>query len=161
MVYKLVLPVDSSGYTVNDGIPEVIRTSLPGGAARYRKDIEKSSKLVQCTFPCSGSEYQYLRAFYRTWRNNPSQPFLADLVIDDYILTTHECYFIPETFQLVSQSGMAYTVQAQLEVRPLDYDSGIDETLVALAEEYGLSEWETYVDIINTIINVDFPGYDW
>lgn len=156
-MYKLVLPPDSSGYTVSDELDGVVRNILEGGAARYRRDIQKTSKSVQCTFICTALEYQYLRAFYRTWVDNPSGAFLADLVIDGMDLTTHSCYFIPGTFILTSQQGGSYTVQAQLEVRPLDYDTELDSTYVALVGEYGLNDWQIYVDLFDIVINVEFP----
>ena len=155
---RLIVPPDSSGYSMTDPA-ETIRNILQGGASRYRQDLAKTSKTVQCTFVCSPAEYNYLRAFYRDRVRNGSEPFYADLVIDESRLTTHSCYFIPDTFYLASQVGLSYSVQAQLEARPLNYDATVDAQLIYLSSEYGVEDWEYYVSIIDEIINEDFPDY--
>ncbi len=154
----LAVAPEGSAYTVVDGT-EVIQNKLDGGRSRFRLDILKSSKTVTVQWILDPIEYSWINAFYRDSVKNASTPFLMELVVDEGTLTTHECYFIPGTKQLVAQAGLAYTVSANLEVKPVEYDPDTDDLFIALGEEFGPGNVPYVTGIVDNIINFEFPSY--
>ncbi len=119
----------SASYAATDE-PEIIHNPLDGGRGRFRRDWIKVSRTVNVQFSMDPLKFEYLCCFYRYAMRNASQPFEAQLVIDESALTVHECHFVPDTFKLVQQEGLLYVVAAQFEITPLDYDAGDDETAI-------------------------------
>lgn len=150
---RLAYCVQQSGYTVNFG-NDVIAQELDGGPSRYRRDIRRNSHLVNVSWVLKLKGYQYLTAFYRVWMRNPSQPFLAQLIIDDE-LKDYECFF-KSAIQLNSKNGPVYQVSAQLEVKALIADDVFDELLVAVGNQsIDLGE---LMDPLEELVNVDLPN---
>lgn len=141
---RLAYCVQQSGYTVDFG-NDVIAQELDGGPSRYRRDIRRNSHLVNVSWVLKLKGYQYLTAFYRVWMRNPSQPFLAKLIIDDE-LKDYECFF-KSAIQLNSKEGLVYRVSAQLEVKALIADDAFDDTLVALGS--GSDIFEPLEELVN------------
>jgi hypothetical protein len=154
---KLTIPVSVDGYTVADG-REILFNQM-GGFANYRPNIPHSPKLVTATWTVDRNGYKYIRDFYRTAVKEASTPFKVDLIIDEAELTEHDCFFVPNTMRLQEQRGHRYVVSASLEVRALRYDPTLDGYWIALISYFGIDYWETAVDIIDIIINYEFPDY--
>lgn len=145
---RLAYCVQQSGYTVDFG-SDVINQELDGGVGRYRRDIRRQSHLVNVSWVVKLKGYQYLTAFYRVWMRNPSQPFLAKLIIDDE-LKDYECSF-KGPIQLNSKDGPVYRVSAQLEVKALIADDVFDDLLVEAGNKnIDLSElWNPLEELVN------------
>jgi hypothetical protein len=128
-VKTLYLPIESSSYSVIEG-REIVQNRLDGGRSRFRRDILGAAKLVNAQWICDPDEFTYLKAFYSYSMAHASEGFLLSMVLDEGELTTNQCFFIPETFQLVAQQGLAYTCTAQLEVIGDEYNLEDDEALI-------------------------------
>lgn len=148
---RLAYCVQQSGYTVDFG-NDVIAQELDGGPSRYRRDIRRNSHRVNVSWVLKLKGYQYLTAFYRVWMRNPSQPFLAQLIIDDK-LKDYECFF-KSAIQLNSKDGPIYRVSAQLEVKALIADDDFDDVIVALGNGDSLDVF----DPLEELVNVDLPN---
>ena len=154
---KLILAPDRTAYTVQDGV-ETLEVKLDGGASRFRWDIVGSTSNVTVQWSVGPENYQYLRAFYRTISSHGADPFLIDLILDEPSFTEHTVHFIPGSMRLQSQSGLKYVVAAQLEVIPEIEDSALNESIVEIINAYGGYEEPSLVfDLLETLINVDFP----
>ena len=137
---------DQAGYSVTDG-EEVLAVKLDGGLSRYRRDVVGAASTVRVQWSVGPTEYTYLRAFYRTTTSQGTESFLVDLILDSATLTQHTAYFVPGSMRLTRVRGNTYTVQAQMEVKPLAPDSEYDEALVMIYEEYGSLRGEFLSDI--------------
>jgi len=146
---RLAYCVQQSGYTVDFG-NDVIAQNLDGGPSRYRRDVRGNSHTVNVSWVLKLKGYQYLTAFYRVWMRNPSQPFLAKLIIDDE-LKDYECFF-KSPIQLNSKNGPVYQVSAQLEVKALIADDAFDDALVSLGSDSDIFE------PLEELVNVDLPN---
>jgi len=75
------------------------------------------------------------------------------LILDSYELTEHKSYFIPNSMQLTGQKGLTYYVSAQLEVYPNeDVDNG---DFAYIYNALGCC-WNTYLDRLDKIVNIDY-----
>lgn len=126
---RLAYCPNQSGYSAAFG-NDVISQELDGGGGRYRRDIRRKSHTASVNWLIDLAGYQYITAFYRVWARNPSQPFVAQLVIDDE-LKDYECFF-RSPINLDSQEGLAYKVSAQLEVKALISNDAFDDAIVAI-----------------------------
>lgn len=150
---RLAYCVQQSGYTVDFGT-SVIAQELEGGPSRYRVDSKNNVHYVNSTWVVSAKGYQYLIAFFHVWQRNPSQPFLAKLIIDNAVLDEYECFFRNGGFRLDSKNGRIYTVSATLEVAAKLRDDVFDDTLVMLGNDQVL-------DVLNPLeklVNEDLPN---
>lgn len=153
MAYKLIIPPDQNGYGFTNG-SEVLRTKLDGGLGRYRVDILNASRQLSCQWTVGPNDYQYLQSFYSVVKG---AGFLVDLYMDAGVLTEHTAHFMPDSFGLVSQSGLTFVVGAQLEVEPID-NSEYDQSLIDLIDIYGSSDAAIEVlNLLEKLVNVDLP----
>ena len=156
---KLILPPDSSSYSVTDG-KEVVSVSLDGGAGKYRRDIIGASSAVSVQWVCDRKEYEYIRAFYRALLGKGSRPFLIDLILDDPLPVEHKAYFVPGSMTLTGQRGLSYDVSAQLEVEPSEIDESKQAYMALMYSSFG-KDWEAVFPPIENeldiLINVKFP----
>lgn len=150
---KLAYCVQQSGYTVEFG-NNVIVQELEGGPSRYRVDSKNNVHYVNSTWVVKKKGYQYLVAFFHVWQRNPSQPFLAQLIIDDALLEAYECFFRNGGFRLDSKNGPVYTVSAILEVTAKPRDDGMDDLLVML----GNGDTLDIFDPLEKLVNEDLPN---
>lgn len=150
---KLILPPDQTGYVVVSG-KEVLRVQLDGGHARYRRDIIGAWSIVTAQWTLSREGYQYLTAFVRARAKNGALPFLADFYIESASIAEHTCYIIPETLQLISQSGLTFIVAAQLEVKPSATDSDYDDGVIVSYEEYG-DQYSAVYKLLEQLVNIN------
>lgn len=111
----LSMPPDQSNYQLTDG-HTTVSTQLDGGAGRYRADVLGASYRLVCQWTCDKRNFNYIKAFYRTSTVFGSLPFQIALMIDGGDLDTYTAYFLPDTFNLISQSGNTWIVGATLEV---------------------------------------------
>lgn len=114
---KLLLQPERNGYSATQG-EESLRVQLDGGLGRTRRDILDAAWQVQLTFICDEEEYNYLMAFYREAAGHGALEFTIDLYTKDATLRTCNAKFMPGGPRLASQSGLAYTVTADIEVIP-------------------------------------------
>lgn len=160
-MYKLVIPPNQSGYSVEVG-QETISTKLDGGASRFRVDILNASSNVNCSWTVGPDNYEYLRRFYLVNVKNGNEPFLIDLILDSAIPTQYVARFIPGTWGLTGQQGHTYTVGCQLEIEAIEHDYDYDETLIMLISEYG-SEQAAYevLNLLDKLVNHDLPEINY
>jgi hypothetical protein len=149
---KLQIPPDETGYTIKDGT-ETVATILKGGAARYRRDIKNSSSMLSAQWTTDREGYKYLRLFYRLITENCANPFLIDLMVDDYELTEHVVNFVPGSMVLESVSGFTHVVKADLEIRP-QATASLQATYLELYKSFG-SDITLFEDMFNTVININ------
>jgi phage pi2 protein 07 len=150
---KFIIPPDSSAYSVSDG-NEVVSTKLDGGASRYRRDMIGATSTVNVSWILGRDEFKYLRSFYRGITGKGAEPFLIDLILDDYELTEHVVHFVEGSMQLTSQKGLTYWVSAQLEVTPNeDLDNG---GFAYVYNEFG-ANWQYNLDQLQIIVNNKWP----
>lgn len=122
----LVVP-ERSNYTGTPGI-DVVANALDGGLSRTRQDQLGCSELVTVQWSVGINDYNYLRAFKRQYS---SGPFLIDLILDHAVTDEYTALIVPGTWNLNSQSGVTYVVQASLEVAPLPFDANGDLEILA------------------------------
>lgn len=157
---KFILPPDSDSYQVTDG-KDAIYTELGGGLGRYRLDVLGASFKVRCQWSLDRADYDYFRAFFKSFAEKGGLPFLVDLIIDASSIEEHTAYFIPDSVRLIRQEGHLYVVAADLEVRPIPREEGYDEIIVVLYEAYGASFEQqaiTNLDLLEQLVNVDLPA---
>lgn len=149
---RLMLPPTEAGYTATFG-GGVIGQKLQGGASRFEVDVLGASHMLSLSWFTNAAGYQYLMAFYRLWQRNPSQPFIAKLIIDDHQLRDYQCHFMPDTMNLVGTEGLSYSVSAQIEAKAKTPDYEFDQSLV--------DAWESGVvgglPDLEQLVNVDLP----
>lgn len=113
----LLLPPDQSNYAAPEG-HTTVSTILDGGASRFRADQLGGAFLVTVQWTLDLTNFNYLKAFYRTAVNYGSLPFNIDLLLDSGAMQTYVAHFVPDTFGLTSQSGQTFVVGAILEIIP-------------------------------------------
>jgi len=153
---KLMIPPDKNGYSFADGT-ETISIKLDGGLSRYRKDVLKSSFVVNVQWTIGEKDYRYLRSFYRGITESGSKAFLMDILVDRGCeLTEHECFFIPGSFTTNNVSGETFTVSAQIECKLVGL-ADTDQEYVYWYNAFG-GYTIYYEDLFNTIINTFLPN---
>lgn len=125
---RLLVRPESDSYSLTFA-QEAIRTELDGGVGRYRLDKLNGAKMIDVVWKCDPDQYTYLMAFYRQQMRYGSEPFEMSLVVEEASTEVEcTCHLIPGTLKLSSQSGLAYTVSASLEVEtPFNEDQGDDD----------------------------------
>jgi fructosamine-3-kinase len=76
--------------------------------------------------------------------------------LDNFELTTHKAYFVPESISLGQQQGLSYIVRAELEVEPLDVTDDY-VGYVLFYNEFG-PDWKNDEDFFNLQMNNVLPG---
>lgn len=150
---KFAIPPDQASYAVIPG-NETLRAQLDGGRGRYRRDIIGGWSTVSAQWTLDREEYAYVCAFQRTATKKGSLPFLADLYLEGSDVVEYECYFIPETFQLISQAGHTFVVTAQLEAKPPAIDEEYDNGIIMAFNAYGGNSSAIF-NILEQLVNVD------
>lgn len=150
---RLKLCPTQAGYSVQFG-NGVNSQQLNGGASRFEVDVLGASHTVNLSWTTGQAGYQYLMSFYRLWQRNPSQPFLARLIIDDHQMQDYDCHFVPATFMLSAKTGKAHTVTAQIEAKAITPDYDFDQSIV--------DAWESGIvgglPDLEQLVNVDLPN---
>jgi len=126
----LAIPPDQSGYKAKYG-KTVVSAQLDGGAGRYRADQLGASFTVDVKWTVNLTNFNYLSAFYRRAVAFGSLPFTIALMIDNGSMNNYQAYFVPDTFQLASQTGLQYVISATIEVMPNAAYAGDDDTILA------------------------------
>lgn len=125
----MVIPPDNSAYAAQRG-SEVLSVKLDGGSSRTRLDVFGAPFTVDVVWIVDPAGFNYLNAFFRTATIHGSIPFKVAMVLDSATLTQYTAIFVPNTFKLTQQQGLAYYLAAQLEVRPLPVTAAADNTLM-------------------------------
>jgi hypothetical protein len=127
---KCKYPPDQNGYKHSQS-PTVVSVQLDGGASRTRLDKLGAVYRVPVQWTGDNNMYDYMMAFYRTATAFGSLTFTIDLMIDSSNMTEYVAKFVPESFQLSSQSGFTFIVAAELEVIPIPTNQTADLALLA------------------------------
>lgn len=122
---KLIIPPDNTAYAAQRG-GEVLSVKLDGGASRFRTDVLNAAWQVDTQWILDADGYNYMNAFFRTATVHGSLPFKIDLILDGATLTDCTVHFVPNSFKLTQQQGLAYYVTASLEVAALPEDADDD-----------------------------------
>lgn len=159
-MHKIAIPPDKSNYAVTDAA-SVVEVKLDGGASARRLDHLNANSLVNCQWTLDQEEYFYIRAFFNSGSVKGSLPFLCDLVIDDFELISHTCYFVTGSFKLGSHMGGTYIVQAQLEIEPIPIDADemeFNESFIDAFEAFlSFGAIEAALNYLHTIVNINWP----
>lgn len=156
----LDIPLINDSYSVDKSAAEMIRVQLDGGAGRYAVDLFGISDLVNCSFVCSPSDFNYLKSFYNVAVSS-GESFLMNLLIDRFELTLYECRFMPNTFKITGTKGLTTFVSATVEAILYGDIPVSDEDILVLIDEFGQSyetDFPIYEDILHTIVNIELPA---
>lgn len=96
-------------------LPNARQTSQNGPQSRFSIEVGKTAAVVQATWVTDDAGFKYHRSFYRL-QGKGAIPFNVNLIIDTHNVVPYVAYYIPGTWELVSMSGLTYTIRAQLEV---------------------------------------------
>lgn len=152
-MYKLDIPPDSDGYTVEH--PELIeQTKLVGGYSRYRRTKLGSTYKVTVKWKLDRAEYDKLMNFYYGVTNAGLYPFYMDLILEQNQLKQCVARFVPHTLRTVEQRGLAYVVTAELDVMP-DYKrlEALGDYTGTLFDEFG-SEYTELFPLAEDVIDI-------
>ena len=141
------------GYSANIG-DGVMSQILDGGADRYRRSLKGVVHTVSSRWVVNEAGYQYLMAFYRVWARNPSQPFIAQLCVDNAPVEDYECFFSGSP-TLSSKEAKVYTVTATLKVKPLSIDPNMDDIIVSAGNSG--SDLAKLFNPLEKLVNEDLP----
>lgn len=111
----LPFEIEQTNYSLTDG-NQVASTQLDGGAGRYRRDMVGASSGVTAQLTLDVDEYATWRDFFNNDIVFGSLPFLATIVWENGEGSQNLCYIVPGSVKLVSQVGITYVVQFNLEV---------------------------------------------
>lgn len=153
-MHKMKYCSTQTGYSaqVGDG---VIAQELDGGAPRYRRAVRGTYHSASVEWVVREVGFQYLMAFYRVWTRNPSQPFLAQLCIDNAPVENYQCHFDGAP-SINSKQADVFTVSASLRVKPLTVNSEMDDLIVGTVD-YG-EDLASLVNPLEELVNEDLPN---
>lgn len=155
---KLSIPPNQSGYAVTNG-SGVKRTELDGGSGRYRRDILNQASLVNCSWTINRDDYDYLMAFFRINERDGGAGFLIDLILDNWQPTEYVAHVVPGSWGLGSQAGTGYTINAQLEVEPIQPDYEYDQSIIDSVEAFGgIREAIEAFNLLHKLVHHDLPN---
>jgi hypothetical protein len=138
MAQFLIRP-NKSGYS-HQQASEALTADVEGGMPRVRRDVVGAVFLVNVSWVFDAEQYDYACAFKRTATDHQSLPFDIELILDSAAVAVYEAKFVPGSWQLTGQSGLAYMVSAQLWVTaPINPDEATDDQTIidAYEEAYG------------------------
>lgn len=151
-------PTEAS-YSFQKSARETSRISLDGGSGRYRKRINRASKLVECRWVVDAVGYNYIKAHERIFAQNP-MPFSIDLVIDDAFLEDCEAWLASDEFKLTEKlrgrDEPLFVLTAQLEVIPPESCFMNDMNLVCVVNGFG-PNWMQCADKLDWLTNTYRP----
>ena len=135
----LLLRPEVTGYSATPG-SEVVAVPLEGGKAFYRRDKLNAAWTVTVQWVLTKPQYEYFWAFYRSQLVQGSLSFNLDLITDRGTVERHLCHFAPNTVpRLTQQMGLAYWVQADLEVEAPYLDAARNLKILEFQEQdFGL-----------------------
>lgn len=151
----LAVSPERAGYSAIPTAP-VLSTKLDGGLPRLRTTHIGVSSPVTVQWSCDPVAYNYLLAFYRL-TGYGSQPFQVLMLLDTADLQMYTVTIEPNTFRLISQAGLTYTMGATLNAAPIPQNATADAALVAAYESYGTSSSAIFT-LLDTLINQTIPN---
>ena len=151
----LAVSPERAGYSAIPTAP-VLSTKLDGGLPRLRKTHIGVSSPVTAQWSCDPAAYNYLMAFYRL-TDYGSQPFQVSMLLDTADLQVYTVTIEPNTFRLISQAGLTYTIGATLNAAPIPQNTAADAALVAAYESYGTSSSAIFT-LLDTLVNQTIPN---
>lgn len=156
MALHLNLPPSSASYSADLAVGAV-GSQTRGGAGRYRNDIIGGDSLVTVTWILGRTQYDFLVGFIEGLTENGTIPFTIDLIINNSLPDIRTVQVVPNTFQLIDQEGLRYTVSAQLAVRrsPQAITEKAAYSLVYLASD---GKPKSYASLLGRIVNEILPG---
>lgn len=143
---KLLLAPSQAGYSATDGAA-ALEAALSGGMPRSRLDFLGAIARVEAQWSVGPADFQYLRAFFRTGSGQTSEPFLIDLVLDDFELTEYTAKFVPGSLRITKVVGQTTSCSAQLHVQPQPIDEDLDNAILDSYEIYGSGGSDFYAQL--------------
>lgn len=119
--FFLQLTPDEANYAAEPGT-ELLRVQHEGLAGKHRRSVLNSARRVSVLWYCDAAEYALLQRAYLAWVAAGGQAFVMELLLQSPDLIAHTCSFIPGSFRMASVQEQTYTVQAELEVLPAQYE---------------------------------------
>ena len=148
---KLQLKPLLDGYGVKLG-NNVMTTEVEYGMPRQRLKSVGAVHRVSPTYRCTKAQYQYLMAFYRTYR---ARAVMMYHHFDDVEPSWHECRIVSE----VSVEHVGYQVyDVSFDVVAKSTRYNIDQDMVFLAiYEMSQGEQDAYFNHLEKLVNQDLP----
>lgn len=153
--FALDITPDKASYAVLDG-DEVHVDVLDGGLGRRRGDLQDSTSIVTVNWILQASDFDSFMNWYENYLDQGSDAFTIPLIMDDHLITLHSANFVSGTFEIISVIGEQYTIQANLEVVPLDAGSDKDMAWIVLYGAY-TSGLVPFLSDLNTLVNIVWP----
>lgn len=109
----------------------VMEQALEGGFARQRVRFVTNAHMVNASVLLGDKlKQQYFWAFWRVHTRKP-QPFLWQLMVDDYELQTYSCQLVAGSLSVGERNGVVHSVSFQVRCKPvINKDLVYDESLL-------------------------------
>lgn len=152
---RLDICISNDDYSVKYGC-SAQSTATTGGFDRLYKRTDTKHHVVTCSTLLSEEDYQYFRAFYLDWQDDP-QEFVCKLVLEGYdfygeLLQDYLCSFVKDSVSY-SIEAMHFRVSFQLDVF-------INAIFALTSKPYPIYHKE-YVSTNLSVNNVDEYRFTW
>lgn len=114
---KLILPPDEDKFQLVPGNVN-LSTGREQGRMRVRHLLNGTPHVATLQWNVVGSEFDYLRAFWRTGTKFGALPFLIDLPVNNYRLIEHKAMFVQDSFAFAGVNPIQFNVTAKALVVP-------------------------------------------
>jgi hypothetical protein len=153
---RVTRPPSQSGYTVEIRSAAIER-ELRGGLSRSRRDISRPSYLASVSYTVSAAEAEGFEALYDRLALT-GEAFLADLLIEEFALTTYQCLMVPGSFQLQHRTGGSARVGFRVDAIPsAAFTTASDEALLDIFGAYG-EDAADFLAALARLVNEDLPN---
>lgn len=117
---KLMIPPDENGYSITENSGGLIEVVLDGGSPRTRLDELDGSRTITLQWSGRPQRWKTVNDFFRKNMGRNYEPFLLDLIIATAEYQEYTCNLIPDSIKTSTPEGIAWIIQAQLEVQSDD-----------------------------------------
>lgn len=134
----------------------VLEQALSAGFARQRVDFISSVSMVSASVMLASKAHaQYFWAFWRKHAQYAPQPFLWKLMVDDVVMTSYQCQFVPDSIQVGSRNGVIYSVSFTVRCKAKPFDAEFDQAIIdAWAGGNGFE----MINLLEKLVNEDLPN---
>lgn len=122
---ECVIVPDSVGFNVAP-VASSKFAKLDGAASRFGRSVKSNLKTASLSWNLIESEYDYIRALYRTVTKRGALPFLIPLIVEANSIGLYYCNFVPGVFKISNAGGIAFKIEAMIEIEPTDYSALFD-----------------------------------
>ena len=117
-LYQCVIVPDSVGFSAGYNASSK-SAKLDGPASRLGRSVKSNLRTASVSWTLIQSEYDYIRALYRTGTKRGALPFLIPLIFEANELAFYYCNFITGSFEVSNAGGINYKIQASIEFDPV------------------------------------------